>query len=122
MLRPVAVAALRGGVPEKFQAPGVILRQVLTWVLSTGVPLVAILLALVASKFEILTAPADRVITTILLLAIVAFGSIGVAGVGGGAFGRERLERRQPATGGAGVGAEGGLVREGQTWVRAFLS
>ena len=72
VLRPVAVAALRGGVPEKFHAPGVILRQVLTWVLSTGVPLVAILLALVASKFEILTAPADRVITTILLLAIVA--------------------------------------------------
>ncbi|MEH3141472.1 MAG: adenylate/guanylate cyclase domain-containing protein [Mycobacterium kyogaense] len=72
VLRPVAVAALRGGVPEGFHAPGVILRQVLTWVLSTGVPLVAILLALVASKFEILTAPADRVITTILLLAIVA--------------------------------------------------
>jgi adenylate cyclase len=72
VLRPVAVAALRGGVPENFRAPGVILRQVLTWVLSTGVPLVAILLALVASKFDVLTAPADRVITTILLLAIVA--------------------------------------------------
>lgn len=79
VLRPVAVAALRGGVPEKFHAPGVILRQVLTWVLSTGVPLVAILLALVASKFEILNAPADRVITTILLLAIVAL-VIGLAG------------------------------------------
>ena len=35
---PVAVAALRGGVPENFRAPGVIQRQVLTWVLSTGVP------------------------------------------------------------------------------------
>src|SRR4051794_3922799 len=71
VLRPVAVAALRGGVPENFRAPGVILRQVLTWVLATGVPLLAIVLALVASKFEVLTAPADRIITTILLLAIV---------------------------------------------------
>ena len=72
VLRPVAVAALRGGVPENFRAPGVILRQVLTWVLSTGVPVLAIVLALVASKFEILTAPAERLTTTILLLAIAA--------------------------------------------------
>ncbi|BBX19973.1 adenylate/guanylate cyclase domain-containing protein [Mycolicibacterium duvalii] len=71
VLRPVAVAALRGGVPENFRAPGVILRQVLTWVLATGVPLLAILLALIASKFAVLTAPADRLLTTILLLAIV---------------------------------------------------
>jgi adenylate cyclase len=72
VLRPVAVAALRGGVPENFRAPGVILRQVMTWVLATGVPLLTIVLALVASKFEILTAPADRLTTTILLLAIAA--------------------------------------------------
>ncbi len=72
VLRPVAVAALRGGVPETFHAPGVILRQVLTWVLSTGVPVLTIVLALVASKFEILTAPAERLTTTILLLAIAA--------------------------------------------------
>ena len=76
---PVAVAALRGGVPENFRAPGVILRQVLTWVLSTGVPVLAIVLALVASKFEILTAPADRLTTPILLLAIAAL-VIGLAG------------------------------------------
>ena len=30
VLRPVAVAALRGGVPENFHAPGVIRRQLLT--------------------------------------------------------------------------------------------
>ena len=60
VLRPVAVAALRGGVPENYRAAGVILRQVLTWVLSTGVPVLAIVLALVASKFQILTASADR--------------------------------------------------------------
>ena len=60
MLRPVAVAALRGGVPENFRAPGVIQRQVMTWVLSTGVPILAIVLALVASKFEVLTAPAEQ--------------------------------------------------------------
>src|ERR1700712_5944783 len=48
-LRPVPVPALRGGVPEAFEAPGVILRQVLTWVLSTGVPLLAIVLSVLAS-------------------------------------------------------------------------
>jgi adenylate cyclase len=79
VLRPVAVAALRGGVPENFRAPGVILRQVLTWVLSTGVPVLAIVLALVASKFEILTASADRLTTPILILALSALG-IGLAG------------------------------------------
>ncbi len=79
VLRPVAVAALRGGVPESFKAPGVIQRQVLTWVLSTGVPILAIVLALVASKFEILTAPAERLTTPILLLAIAAL-VIGLAG------------------------------------------
>jgi adenylate cyclase len=79
VLRPVAVAALRGGVPENFRAPGVILRQVLTWVLSTGVPLLAIVLALVASKFAILTAPADRLNTPLLLLAIAAL-VIGLSG------------------------------------------
>jgi adenylate cyclase len=79
VLRPVAVAALRGGVPESFKAPGVIQRQVLTWVLSTGVPVLAIVLALVASKFEILTAPAERLNTPLLLLAIAAL-VIGLAG------------------------------------------
>ncbi|MDT5104181.1 MAG: adenylate cyclase [Mycobacterium sp.] len=79
VLRPVAVAALRGGVPETFRAPGVIQRQVLTWVLSTAVPVLAIVLALVASKFEILTAPAERLNTPILLLAIAAL-VIGLAG------------------------------------------
>ncbi len=78
-LRPVAVAALRAGVPENFHAPGVVLRQLLTWVLSTGVPVLAIVLALVASKFDILTAPADRLNTPVLLLAIAAL-VIGLAG------------------------------------------
>ena len=59
--------------------PGVILRQVLTWVLSTGVPVLAIVLALVASKFQILTASADRLTTPILMLAIAAL-VIGLAG------------------------------------------
>jgi adenylate cyclase len=79
VLRPVAVAALRGGVPESFRAPGVIQRQVLTWVLSTGVPVLTIILALVASKFEILTAPAERLNTPLLLLAIFSL-VIGLAG------------------------------------------
>lgn len=79
VLRPVAVAALRGGVPENFRAPGVILRQVLTWVLSTGVPLLAIVLALVASQLEVLSAPADRLTMPLLLLAVSAL-LIGLSG------------------------------------------
>ena len=79
ILRPVAVAALRGGVPENYHAAGVVLRQVLTWVLSTGVPVLAIVLALVGSKFGILTARPDRLTTTILLLAIAAL-VIGLSG------------------------------------------
>jgi adenylate cyclase len=79
VLRPVAVAALRGGVPENFRAPGVVLRQVLTWVLSTGVPVLAIVLALVASEFDVLEAPAERLTMPILLLAIAAL-VIGLAG------------------------------------------
>ena len=79
VLRPVAVAALRGGVPENYRAAGVILRQVLTWVLSTGVPVLAIVLALVASKFQFLTASAERLTTPILIMAIAAL-LVGLAG------------------------------------------
>lgn len=79
VLRPVAVAALRGGVPTNYRAAGVIQRQMLTWVLSTGVPILSIVLALVASRYEILTAPADRLNTPLLLLAIAAL-VIGLAG------------------------------------------
>lgn len=79
VLRPVAVAALRGGVPENFRAPGVILRQVLTWVLSTGVPVLAIVLALVASQLEVLSAPAERLTMPLLLLAVSAL-LIGLSG------------------------------------------
>lgn len=79
VLRPVAVAALRGGVPENFQAPGVILRQVLTWVLSTGVPLLAIILSVGASKLSLFRATADSTLIPILLMALAAL-VIGLAG------------------------------------------
>lgn len=79
VLRPVAVAALRSGVPENFSAPGVILRLVLTWVLGTGVPLLAIVLAVVASKFAFLKASGDQLVTPILLMALGALG-IGLVG------------------------------------------
>jgi adenylate cyclase len=72
VLRPVAVAALRGGVPENLRAPGVILRQMLTWTLSTGVPLLAIVLAVVADQFSFLHAPPEQMFTPILLMALVA--------------------------------------------------
>ena len=72
VLRPVAIAALRAGVPEQFHAPGVILRTLLTWVLSTGVPILAIVVAMGASRLAILRAPAEELFMPILLLAIAA--------------------------------------------------
>lgn len=72
VLRPVAVAALRGGAPENFYTPGVILRQVLTWVLGTGVPLLAIVLAVVAQRLSILYGSAEELFAPILMLAVVA--------------------------------------------------
>ena len=72
VLRPVAVAALRGGVPETFRRPGVVLRLVLAWVLSTGVPLLMIILSIAASKFALLDSSPESLFTPILLMAIAA--------------------------------------------------
>ena len=74
VLRPVAVAALRSGVPENVKAPGVILRQLLTWMLSTAVPVLAIVLAVVADKVSLLHAAPEKLFTPILLLASAALG------------------------------------------------
>jgi adenylate cyclase len=74
VLRPVAVAALRGGLPENIQASGVIGRQMLTWALSTGVPLLAIVLTVVADKAEYLHGPPEKLLNPILLLALLALG------------------------------------------------
>jgi adenylate cyclase len=79
VLRPVAVAALRSGVPENVQAPGVILRQMLTWMLSTAVPVLAIVLAVVADKASLLHATPEKLFTPILLLAVAALGIGGVS-------------------------------------------
>ncbi|MEB3069555.1 adenylate/guanylate cyclase domain-containing protein [[Mycobacterium] vasticus] len=79
VLRPVAVAALRGGAPENLRAPGVILRQLLTWALSTGVPLVAIVLSVLAGKASLLDASPDKLFTPILLMALAAL-IIGLSG------------------------------------------
>ncbi len=70
VLRPVAVAALRGGLPENFTASGVIGRQMLTWALSTGVPLLAIALTVVADRFSILHPSSEQLFGPILLLAL----------------------------------------------------
>jgi adenylate cyclase len=74
VLRPVAVAALRGGLPENIRASGVIGRQMLAWVLSTGVPLLAIVLAVVADKASYLHGPPEKLLNPILLLALLALG------------------------------------------------
>ena len=72
VLRPVAVAALRGGLPEHFRRPGVVLRLVLTWVLSTGVPLLMIILSIFGNKFSLLDSSPESLFTPILLMAIAA--------------------------------------------------
>ncbi|MCB0933334.1 MAG: adenylate/guanylate cyclase domain-containing protein [Mycobacterium sp.] len=72
ILRPVAVAALRGGPPPGFRRPGVVQRLVLTWVLSTGVPLLMIVLSIVASKFSLLHSSPESMSIPILLMAIAA--------------------------------------------------
>ncbi|MCB0924817.1 MAG: HAMP domain-containing protein [Mycobacterium sp.] len=79
VLRPVAVAALRSGVPDHFRRPGVVLRLVLTWVLSTGVPLLMIILSIVASKFDLLNSSPESMFTPILLMAVAAL-LIGLVG------------------------------------------
>lgn len=79
VLRPVAVAALREGVPENFHRPGVVLRLVLAWVLSTGVPLLMIIVSIMASKFALLDSPPESLFTPVLLMAIGAL-IIGLAG------------------------------------------
>ena len=78
VLRPVAVAALRGGLPENIRASGVIGRQILAWALSTGVPLLAIVLTVVADKASYLHGPPEKLLNPILLLALLALG-IGLA-------------------------------------------
>ncbi len=72
VLRTVAVAALREGALENVRAPGVILRQMLAWALSTGVPVLAIVLTVVADWFSILHPATDQVFGPILLLALTA--------------------------------------------------
>jgi adenylate cyclase len=74
VLRPVAVAALRAGLPENVRAPGVIRRQMLTWALSTGVPLLAIVLTVVADRFSFLHPAPEQLFGPILLLALTALG------------------------------------------------
>src|ERR1700742_3577044 len=70
----VAVAALRGGLPENIRATGVIGRQMLAWALSTGVPLLAIVLTVAADKAEYLHGPPEKLLNPILLLALLALG------------------------------------------------
>ena len=72
VLRPVAVAALRAGLPENVNTPGVIGRQMLTWALSTGVPLLAIVLTVIADRFSFLHPAPDELFGPILLLALAA--------------------------------------------------
>src|ERR1700751_5784857 len=78
VLRPVAVAALRGGLPENIRASGVIGRQMLASALSTGVPLLPIVLTVAADKAEYLHGPPEKLLNPILLLALLALG-IGLA-------------------------------------------
>ena len=79
ILRPVAVTALRQGVVEHMRTPGVILRTVLTWLLGTGVPLLAIIVTIATAQWPLLEASDIEVLMPVLLLAIAAL-VIGLVG------------------------------------------
>lgn len=66
--------ALRSGVPENVNAPGVILRLMLAWIPSTGVPLLAIVLAVAADKIALLHATPEALFNPILMMALAALG------------------------------------------------
>ncbi len=68
ILRPLAAASLEAGLPERTQTPGVTLRLMLTWGLTTGVPVVGMLLVAGGQIVGIYGASGDRIAVTALFL------------------------------------------------------
>ena len=73
IMRPLTVAALRTGVPEHPQLPGVAIRALLSWTLGSGVLLLAITLVAASALGE------RGVSTTRLGISVIVLGVIGLA-------------------------------------------
>src|SRR5699024_10824525 len=71
LLRPVAVEALRYGVMEETNAPGVSSRVMLAWAVSTGIPVVGIALTVGGLKLDILPSNATRVLDVLLVVSLI---------------------------------------------------
>jgi adenylate cyclase len=68
ILRPVAAASLEAGLPDRTQTPGVTLRLMSTWGLTTGVPVVGLVLVGGGQIVGVYDATGDRIAVTALFL------------------------------------------------------
>lgn len=68
ILRPLAAASLEAGLPDRAQTPGVTLRLMITWGLTTGVPVVGLVLVGGGQIVGIYDASGDRIAVTALFL------------------------------------------------------
>lgn len=68
ILRPLAAASLEAGLPDRTQTPGVTLRLMITWGLTTGVPVVGLVLVGGGQIVGVYDASGDRIAVTALFL------------------------------------------------------
>ncbi len=124
LLRPIAAEALNYGVMEQTNAPGVSTRIMVSWAVSTGVPVVGIAITVAGLKLDVLPSTADRVLDVVLLVALITlFVSALAFLLVGSAIGdpiaqlREAQQRLQRGDLGASVqiydGSEIGLLQAG---------
>lgn len=78
ILRPVATAALSRGAPTESAVPGVLGRIMITWMISTGVPIGGIALMVGGFKLGILPSYTTRVLDVTLIVAVLTL-AIGLA-------------------------------------------
>lgn len=80
-LRPVAADALKTNVPDKTNAPGVATRVMLTWALTSALPIFGILLICAAQLSGALQATTRSIAWSVVFIAVLSFlvGLLGVA-------------------------------------------
>jgi adenylate cyclase len=80
IMRPVTERALAGGVPDEPAVPGVRARVLLAWALSTGAPVLGLVLVGGAQAVGISDASGDRLATTMVFLGATAL-AVGLLGM-----------------------------------------
>ncbi|MGL4305350.1 MAG: adenylate/guanylate cyclase domain-containing protein [Mycobacteriaceae bacterium] len=80
ILRPVAVAAMRDGMPENTTAPGVTFRLLLAWTLGSGVPTLAIILVVAAQEYGLIDTDSAGIAASVLILSVSAL-LVGLLGI-----------------------------------------